>query len=196
LRRVLDAIFYGLRSGCAWRLLPHEFPPWRSVYYWLRKRRIDGTFERLNAAFVARATARALGEKRPTPSAGIVDSQSAKTTGVGGEQRGGYDGGKKVRGILGVICWWTPKVWFSKPRSTAQRSPTPRWANATAEGRQRAFSTPLSSVGGCRLPQGTEAKSGHSSTAWLKCRGSPASHTQANTREDSKDLGRGVGQGR
>jgi putative transposase len=94
-RHVLDAVFYLLRSGCAWRLLPREFPPWRTVYYWFRKWRIDGTFERLNAALCKRLRV-TLG-RNPQPSAGIVDSQSAKTSGVGGEHRG-YDGGKKVRG--------------------------------------------------------------------------------------------------
>jgi putative transposase len=92
---VLDAVFYVLRSGCAWRLLPCEFPPWRVVYYWFRKWRIEGTFERLNAAL--RERLRELSGRNAQPSAGIVDSQSANTTGVGGEQRG-YDGGKKVRG--------------------------------------------------------------------------------------------------
>ena len=47
LRAILDAIFYILKSGCPWRLLPREFPPWKSVYDWFRRWRIDGTFERL-----------------------------------------------------------------------------------------------------------------------------------------------------
>jgi putative transposase len=95
LRAILDAVFYVLKSGCPWRLLPKDFPPRKSVYDWFRKWRIDGTWERLNAAL--REVVRARSGRNPQPSAGIVDSQSAKTTGVGGEARG-YDGGKKVRG--------------------------------------------------------------------------------------------------
>jgi putative transposase len=75
--------------------LPRCFPPWKSVYHWFRKWRIDGTFEQLNTAL--RECLRARLGRDPQPSAGIVDSQSAKTSGVGGEARG-YDGGKKVRG--------------------------------------------------------------------------------------------------
>jgi putative transposase len=94
-REILNAIFYILKSGCAWRLLPRDFPPWETVYWWFRRWRRDGTFERLNAALGERIRIR-LG-RNAHPSAAIVDSQSAKTTGVGGEQRG-YDGGKKIRG--------------------------------------------------------------------------------------------------
>src|SRR5918997_4991852 len=94
-RKILDAVFYLLKSGCPWRLLPREFPPWETVYSWFRRWRMDGTWEGLNAALRERLRLR-LG-RHPHPSAGVVDSQSAKTTGVGGEQRG-YDGGKKVRG--------------------------------------------------------------------------------------------------
>src|ERR687885_688927 len=94
-REILNAIFYVLKSGCAWRLLPRDFPPWETVYWWFRRWRIDGTFERLNSALRERLRTRL--RRNPQPSAGVVDSQSAKTTGVGGEARG-YDGGKKVRG--------------------------------------------------------------------------------------------------
>src|SRR5215213_1487403 len=95
--------------------------PWETVYWWFGRWRTDGTFERLNAALRERLRTR-LG-RNPLPSAGIADSQSTKSTGVGGEQRG-YDGHKKVRGILSATCSWTPRVCSSKRRFTARRCPT------------------------------------------------------------------------
>jgi putative transposase len=94
-REVLDAVFYVLKTGCQWRMLPKDFPPWQTVFHYFRRWRLDGVWERMNRA-LRRSLRKRLG-REPEPSAGIVDAQSVKTTGVGGEQRG-FDGGKKVRG--------------------------------------------------------------------------------------------------
>ena len=77
-RKILNAIFYLLRSGCAWRLLPHDFPPWKTVYHYFRVWRLNGTWEQINAAL--RTELRVAYGWKSEPSAAILDSQSVKTT--------------------------------------------------------------------------------------------------------------------
>jgi transposase len=93
-RAVVDAILYQNRTGCQWRLIPHEFPNWHTVRHYYDRWREDGTWERLNEALNVRVRERA--GKEPTPSVLIVDSQSARSTEMGGEV--GIDGGKKGQG--------------------------------------------------------------------------------------------------
>jgi transposase len=94
-RELVNAILYVLRSGCPWRLVPHEFPAWQTVYHYFRCWQREGIWDRVLKEL--RMEVRIKQGRDPEPSAAIIDSQSIKTSAVRGPEKG-YDAGKKNLG--------------------------------------------------------------------------------------------------
>ena len=95
-RRIVDAILYVNRTGCSWRQLPHDFPPWDTVYWYFARWNREGITDRIHDAL--RAAVRDGTGRDPMASAGVVDAQSVKAADTVGKATRGYDAGKKVNG--------------------------------------------------------------------------------------------------
>jgi len=97
MREIVNAIFYVLRGGIAWRLLPSDFPPWPTDYRWFAVFRVHSVFEKINHALVMADRERNGGDA--TPSAAIIDSQSVKTSEAGGPRGGSADLDSRLSGV-------------------------------------------------------------------------------------------------
>lgn len=101
-REIVDAMLYLTRTGCAWRMLPKDFPPWQTVYMYFASWRDDGTVTKIHDALRAevrvRSPRRRGGPREAQPSAGVIDSQALRGADTVGADSRGYDAGKKVNG--------------------------------------------------------------------------------------------------
>lgn len=115
LRDIFNAILYIVKSGCQWRMLPGDFAPWNTVYFYYRKWKLEGVIEQIHEYL--RDLVRKKAGRHESPSLGIIDSRSVKTSRQSAENSG-YDGGKKIKGrkqhiivdslglLLAVVVHW------------------------------------------------------------------------------------------
>ena len=122
-REIVNALAYWLRAGCAWRLLPHDLPPWQTVYYYWRTWQREGRWEQILARL--REAERTRLGRDPTPSAGVLDSQSVKGTDRGGLH--GYDGAKRLNGVKRHLLVDTLGIVIKACVRPASATGTPRW---------------------------------------------------------------------
>lgn len=106
-RDIVNGILYVLRSGCPWRMIPHDFPNWSTIYLYFRQWKRDGTWERVHHGL--RRDLRVSVGREAEPSAASIDSQSIKTSSVRGDPRG-YDGGKKNLGQKTAPAGGQPRI--------------------------------------------------------------------------------------
>lgn len=97
-RELTNAVLYFVKTGCQWRHLPHDFPPYSTVHSFYRRARLSGLWDAILRHLVKKARVDA--GRKPTPSYGIIDSQSVKT--VGASEKRGIDGGKKQKAGSGI----------------------------------------------------------------------------------------------
>src|SRR2546426_8952858 len=117
MRAVVDALFYVVDGGIKWRMLPHEYPKWPSVYWYFSQWRDSGTWQRMHDTLRARVRQEEGRHKHPT--AGCLDSQSVKTTELGGER--GYDSGKKGCSPVNTLKKANPPTIVRLPHHTHRR---------------------------------------------------------------------------
>ncbi len=97
LRQIVNAIFYLVKTGCQWRMLPVDYPKWQIVYYYFNRWKHGRVIERIQCLLVKKI--RIKQGKKEQPTVGIIDAQSVKSTLVSSHSNTGYDGGKKIKGI-------------------------------------------------------------------------------------------------
>ncbi len=95
-RRIVDAIFYVVRTGCSWRQLPKDFPPWETVYWYFSRWHDEGTVEKIHDTL--RAKVREADGRDAEPSGALIDSQSVRAADTVAKETSGYDAGKKTKG--------------------------------------------------------------------------------------------------